>query len=45
MRCGAAKRIFNAGSELDALRIILDPSVDEEIRRQAARRLGSDPQR
>ena len=45
MRCGAAKRIFNAGSELDALRIIFVSSVDEEIRRQAARRLGSDPQR
>ena len=45
MRCGAAKRIFNASRELDALRIISDSRVSREVRRRAARHLGSDPQR
>ena len=45
MRCGAAKRIFNANRELNALRIICDSNVSGDVRRQAAGCLKSAPQR
>ena len=35
MRCGAAKRIFGAKKELEALRIICDSNVSGEVRRRA----------